>query len=58
MLASAESDGSEGMDCASSLTINDGAVYIYAYDDAVNVTKNLTVNAGKLYAYSVNNEGI
>ena len=58
VLASAESDGSEGMDCASSLTINDGAVYIYAYDDAVNVTKNLTVNAGKLYAYSVNNDGI
>lgn len=58
ILAAAVSDGAEGLDCASSLTISGGSVYACAYDDALNVSKNLTIDSGKLYAYSINNDGI
>lgn len=30
------SDGSEGLESKSTITINDGKIYIYAYDDAMN----------------------
>lgn len=52
------SDGSEGMESKSQLTINDGEIYIYAYDDAINAAKGITYNGGKTYAYAVNNDAI
>ncbi len=52
------SDGSEGLESKSSLTINDGEVYVYAYDDAINGGTAVNINGGKIYAYSVNNDGI
>ncbi len=52
------SDGSEGLESKSNLTINDGEVYIYAYDDAMNGSTDVTINGGKVFAYGINNDGI
>lgn len=52
------SDGSEGLESKSELTVNGGEIYIYAYDDAINASTGITVNGGKVYAYAVNNDGI
>ena len=52
------SDGSEGLESKSDLTVNGGNVFVYAYDDAINAAKSITVNGGRVYAYAVNNDGI
>lgn len=52
------SDGSEGLESKSTITINDGRIYIYAYDDAMNAATNITINGGRVYCYAVNNDGI
>lgn len=52
------SDGSEGLESKSTITINDGRIYIYAYDDAMNAATNITINGGRIYCYAVNNDGI
>lgn len=52
------SDGSEGLESKSTITINDGEIYIYAYDDAMNASTDITINGGKVYCYAVNNDGI
>lgn len=52
------SDGSEGMESKSELTINGGEIYIYAYDDAINASKGITFNGGRTYAFAVNNDAI
>lgn len=52
------SDGSEGLESKSAITINDGTVYVYAYDDAMNASTDITINGGKVYCYAVNNDGI
>lgn len=52
------SDGSEGLESKSTITINDGRVYSYAYDDAMNAATNITINGGRVYCYAVNNDGI
>jgi hypothetical protein len=52
------SDGSEGLESKANLTINDGEIYVYAYDDAINAATDITVNGGKIFAYGINNDGI
>lgn len=52
------SDSSEGLENKGILTINDGEIYVYAYDDAINASTAVNINGGKIYAYSVNNDGI
>lgn len=52
------SDGSEGLESKSTLTITGGEVYSYAYDDAVNASTAINISGGKLYAYAINNDGI
>ncbi len=52
------SDGSEGMESKASIIINDGELYVYAYDDAINAASHLTFNGGKTFAYAINNDGI
>ena len=52
------SDGSEGLESKSDLTVNGGSIYVYAYDDAINAAKSITVNGGKIFAYAINNDGI
>ncbi len=52
------SDGSEGLESKSNLTINGGDVRIYAYDDALNGSSSVTINGGRVFCYGVNNDGI
>ncbi|MCF0159441.1 MAG: carbohydrate-binding domain-containing protein, partial [Bacteroidaceae bacterium] len=53
-----KSDGSEGLESKANLTISDGDICIYAYDDAINAAESITINGGMVYAHSVNNDGI
>lgn len=56
------SDGSEGLESKSKITVNDGEVFVYAYDDAINVGGDnpvgLEINGGKIFAFADNNDGI
>ncbi|MDE5794191.1 MAG: carbohydrate-binding domain-containing protein [Muribaculaceae bacterium] len=52
------SDGSEGLESKSDLTVNGGNIFVYAYDDAINAAKSITINGGHVYAYAINNDGI
>lgn len=52
------SDGSEGIESKAALTVNDGEIYVYAYDDAINASTSVNINGGKVFAYSVDNDGI
>lgn len=57
-----KSDGSEGLESKTKLTINDGEVFVYAYDDAINVGGDypvgIEINGGKVFAFADNNDGI
>ncbi len=53
-----KTDGSEGIESKSTISIDGGEVYVYAYDDAINASKSITISDGKVYAYGVNNDGI
>lgn len=55
---SGASEASEGMESKAELTVNDGELFVYAYDDAINAAEGITVNGGRIYAYSSNNDGI
>lgn len=52
------SDGSEGVESKSAFTLNDGCVYVYAYDDGINASTDITLNGGRTYCFSVTNDGI
>lgn len=52
------SDGSEGLESKSELTVNGGEIFIYSYDDAINASIGININGGKIYAYAVNNDAI
>jgi hypothetical protein len=52
------SDGSEGLESKSVMTISGGEVFVYAYDDAINATSAINISGGKVYAYALNNDGI
>ena len=56
------SDGSEGLESKSKITVNDGELFVYAYDDAINVGGDkpvgIEVNGGKIFAFADNNDGI
>lgn len=56
------SDGSEGLESKSKITVNGGEVFVYAYDDAINVGGDnpvgMEVNGGKIFAFADNNDGI
>ena len=57
-----KSDGSEGLESKSKITINDGELFVYAYDDAINVGGDnpvgIEINGGKVFAFADNNDGI
>ena len=56
------SDGSEGLESKSKITVNGGEIFVYAYDDAINVGGDnpvgIEVNGGKIFAFADNNDGI
>ncbi len=53
-----KSDGSEGLESKSVMTISGGETYVYAYDDAINASSAINITGGKVFAYAVNNDGI
>lgn len=58
ILVAGRSDGSEGLESKSELTINGGEIYIHAYDDAINASTGININGGRIYAYADNNDAI
>lgn len=56
------SDGSEGLESKTKITMNDGEVFVYSYDDAINVggdnPTGIEINGGKIFAFADNNDGI
>lgn len=58
ILVAGKSDGSEGLESKSELTINGGEIYIHAYDDAINASTGININGGRIYAYADNNDAI
>jgi hypothetical protein len=57
-IASTRSDGGEGLESKSRLTINGGTLEITAYDDCINAATNITINGGNIYCYSSGNDAI
>ena len=57
-----KSDGSEGLESKTKITVNGGEVFVYAYDDAINVggdnPAGMEINGGKIFAFADNNDGI
>lgn len=57
-----KSDGSEGLESKSKITINGGNLFVYAYDDAINVggdnPTGIEINGGRIFAFADNNDGI
>lgn len=53
-------EGTEGVEAKCDMIIagKDATIYVYAYDDAMNVGRNMTVDDGRIYAYSVANDGV
>ncbi|WP_433763617.1 carbohydrate-binding domain-containing protein [Flavobacterium ginsenosidimutans] len=51
-------EGGEGIESKSTLTINDGEIYIKAVDDAINAGDAIYINGGTIVAYSTTNDGI
>ncbi len=48
----------EGIESKSVLTINNGEIYIDAYDDGINAGKAIYINGGLIVSYSRSNDGI
>lgn len=51
-------DGSEGIESKSTLTVNGGDIYIKAYDDCINSSAQIIFNGGRTYCYSTKNDAI
>ena len=48
----------EGIETKSTLTITDGEVACYAYDDAINSKSTMTISGGYVYAHGQHNDGL
>lgn len=57
-MLSTTSDGGEGMESKTTLTINGGAITANTYDDALQAAQVIVINGGQIYAYASNNDAI
>ena len=53
-----QSEGSEGMESKSSITVNGGETKVISYDDGINAASDITIRGGKIYTYGTNNDGM
>lgn len=51
-------DGAEGIESKSLITINNGDIYVKAYDDCINCKGNIIFNGGRTYCYGTGNDAI
>ncbi|GAB6393975.1 MAG: carbohydrate-binding domain-containing protein [Bacteroidales bacterium] len=51
-------DGGEGLESKSTLTINGGNIDIHTYDDCINAENNITINGGYIYCTASGNDAI
>lgn len=51
-------NGAEGIESKGELTINDGIVFIKAYDDAINSSNDMYIKGGDITVISTNNDGL
>ncbi len=51
-------NGAEGIESKKLLTINDGKIYVKAYDDAINSSSHMYINGGEITVISTNNDGL
>jgi len=58
MVRTTGGENSEGIESKATLTISDGQVEVYAYDDAINASTNITISGGSVFTYGINNDGI
>ena len=48
----------EGVEAKMDMAVNGGSMYVYAYDDAVNVGSRFVMNGGTIYCYSAANDAL
>lgn len=50
--------GAEGIESKGELVINDGTIFIKAYDDAINSSSHMHINGGNIIVIATNNDGL
>ncbi len=58
MVRATGGEGSEGIESKGILTINDGTVESYSYDDAINSASHMYIKGGTVIAIGLNNDGL
>lgn len=58
MVRTTGGSGCEGIESKSTITISDGNIAVYAYDDAINAASHLYIKGGTVYAHSTGNDGL
>ena len=58
VLVLGKGERNEGVEAKVDMAINGGQMYVYAYDDAVNVGSRFFMNGGSVYCYSVANDAV
>ena len=51
-------EGSEGIESKSVLTVNNGEIQAFCYDDCMNAKSSIVINGGNIYCYASGNDGI
>ncbi len=55
---STKTNGAEGLESKSTITVHGGTLESDAYDDAINATSTITINNGNVWAHASNNDAI
>ncbi len=58
MVRAAGGSGCEGIESKKVLTISDGSVKVYAYDDGINSASHMYIKGGTIFSCGTNNDGL